>query len=156
VLAEYVQKFPELRVELRKRYDTANSGLMPSALEQVFAEVGQDIDLIAMIRKYAANKVYVSQMKRVVRANAVWREPVSERSNSFYVHPASVAKVIKELFEMLGKETKEAELAGCLIAIDGIRDEYGIAADDTRHPDVMSERPWPLEVRQPDTRACES
>ena len=36
--------------------------------------------------------------------------------------------------------------AGRLIAIDRLRDEHGIAANDTRHPDVMSERPWPPET----------
>jgi hypothetical protein len=41
----------------------------------------------------------------------------------------------------------EAALAKrCLIAIDQLRDEHGIAEDDTRHPDVMSGRPWPLEA----------
>ena len=51
----------------------------------------------------------------------------------------------KTLFDLLSGSPKEAALAkNCLIAIDRIRDEHGIAANDTRHPDVMSERPWPL------------
>ena len=29
-----------------------------------------------------------------------------------------------------------------------LRDEYGIAANDTRHPNVLSEIPWPPEARQ--------
>jgi hypothetical protein len=34
------------------------------------------------------------------------------------------------------------------VAIDKLRDEYGIAANDARHPDVLSEKPWPPEVGQ--------
>ena len=44
----------------------------------------------------------------------------------------------------------EAALAkSCLIAIDVLRDDYGIAANDSRHPDVLSEVPWPPEAGQP-------
>ncbi len=73
--------------------------------------------------------------------------PASDGSGFFYIHPASVAQVRKFLFGLLGSSPQEAALAkGCLIAIDFLRDEYGIAANDTRHPDVMSEIPWPPEA----------
>ena len=53
----------------------------------------------------------------------------------------------KFLFGLLGSSPQEAALArSCLIAIDFLRDEHGIAANDTRHPDVMSEIPWPPEA----------
>jgi hypothetical protein len=54
------------------------------------------------------------------------------------------------LFGLLGGTSQEAALAkSCLIAIDVLRDEFGIAANDTRHPDVLSEIPWPAEAAQP-------
>jgi len=72
---------------------------------------------------------------------------VSEGSNSFYIHPASVGHIRKFLFGLLARTPQEGALAAsCLTAIDVLRDEHGIAANDTRHPDVMSEIPWPSEA----------
>jgi hypothetical protein len=77
-------------------------------------------------------------------------EPVQDGSNSYYIHPASVARVRKILFGLLRDSPQIAALAkSCLTAIDVQRDEHGIAANDSRHPDVMSERPWPIEAGQP-------
>jgi hypothetical protein len=45
---------------------------------------------------------------------------------------------------MLLGPAHEAALAGaCLTAIDELRDEYGPAEFEPRHPDVESGRPWP-------------
>ena len=108
-------------------------------------ESGDADDLMMMLRKYAATgRVYDGGMDRVVRAVALRHEPVQEGSNSFYVHPAPVGHIRKFLFDLLGGAPHEAALARrCLIAIDVLRDEYGIAANDTRHPDVLSGIPWP-------------
>jgi hypothetical protein len=58
-----------------------------------------------------------------------------------------VAHIRKFLFGLLRGTPQETALAeSCLIAIDVLRDEHGIAASDTRHPDVLSEIPWPLEA----------
>ncbi len=58
----------------------------------------------------------------------------------FHIHPASVAHIRKILFDLLAGTSQEAALAtSCLTDIDVLRDEYGIAANDARHPDVMSE-----------------
>jgi len=89
-------------------------------------------------------------MDRVVRAVALREVSASDISNFFYIHPASVAEVRKFLFGLLRGPRQEAALAkSCLTAIDILRDEYGIAANDVRHPDVMSEIPWPPEAGHP-------
>jgi hypothetical protein len=92
-------------------------------------------------------------LDRAVRAVALRHEPVQDGSNSFYVQPASVGHIRKFLFGLLGGTPQEAALAkSCLMAIDVLRDENGIAANDTRHPDVLSEIPWPPEAAQPAPR----
>ena len=143
-LAQYVAKFPELKAELKKRYETA-SGKGRAMLENLFGKIGDDEDLVAMVRKYAANgQRYDQRMDRAVYAVAVQQIPVSEGSNSYNIHPASVGAVRKTLFGMLDAKSGEAALAKeCLSAIDHLRDEHGIAANDPRHPDVMSGKPWP-------------
>jgi hypothetical protein len=86
-------------------------------------------------------------MASVIEAVAVDKVPVAEGSNAYNIYPAPVGNLRKALFDLLSGSPTEAALAkNCLIAIDKLRDEYGIAANDTRHPDVMSERPWPPET----------
>jgi hypothetical protein len=150
-LGEYVQKFPQLKAELRKRYEAVGTGPGRAMLEHFFGEFGDDDDLIAMIKRYAAaGQTYDGRMADAVRAVALRHEPVQDGSSSFYIYPASVAHVRKLLFDLLGGSLLEAALAkSCLIAIDVLRDEHGIAANDTRHPEVLSEIPWPPEAGQP-------
>lgn len=146
-LAAYVQKFPQLKAELKKRY---GGGAAPAQamFEHFFGESGDDDALMAMVTKYAAtNRNYNGAMDRAVRAVALWHEPVRDGSNSFYIHPTSVAHIRKFLFGLLRGTPQETALAkSCLVAIDVLRDEHGIAVSDTRHPDVLSEIPWPLEA----------
>ena len=150
-LAAYVQKFPQLRPELKKRYEVVGTGPTRTMLEHLFGETGDDDMLVAMIKKYGAmGQAYDGVMYRAVRAIALQQEPVQDDSSAFNVYPASVSHIRKVLFDGVGGTSQEAALANrCLIAIDVLRDEYGIAANDARHPDVLSEIAWPPEAAQP-------
>jgi hypothetical protein len=101
-----------------------------------------------MVKKYAASShSYDQRLAKAAHAVAVHEVPVAEGSNTFNIYPASVGAVRKALFELLEGTPQEAGLATrCLIAIDYQRDEYGIAANDPRHPNVMSGKPWPPEA----------
>ena len=147
-LAAYAQKFPQLKAELKKRYKAVGAGPARAMLEHLFGEIGGEDDLIEMVKKYAASsQTHDGRMAAAVRAVALRREPAQDGSNYFYIHPASVAQVRKRLFGLLGSGPQEAALARCcLTEIDILRDEYGIAANDTRHPDVLSEISWPSEA----------
>ncbi|MCS3926102.1 hypothetical protein M2175_001133 [Bradyrhizobium elkanii] len=71
-LAEYAQSFPELKHQLRRRYQTVGNGLGRTMLEHFFGEAASDEDLLAMVKKYAANsQAYDGQMARAVEAVAV-------------------------------------------------------------------------------------
>jgi hypothetical protein len=147
-LAEYAEKFPELKLELKKRYQAVDSGPGRRMLEHFFGEAGSEDDLIAMVKKYAANsQTYDGQMAQAVEAVAIDKVPVAEGSNTYSIYPAPVGDLRKALFDLLSGSPAEAALAKkCLETIDEFRDEHGIAANDARHPDVMSEHPWPLEA----------
>jgi hypothetical protein len=153
-LAEYVQKFPELKPELKRRYETTEDGPGRRMLEHFFGEAGSEDDLIAMVKKYAANgQPYDGQIAAAVEAVAVDKVPVAEGSIVYNTHPAPVQNLRRTLFGFLCGSAAEAALAmRCLEDIDYLRDEYGIAANDPRHPDIMCGRPWPPEV-EPDSAA---
>ncbi len=148
-LCSHVARFPQLKPELRKRYE-ASAGSGRALFEHLFGECGDEDDLIAMIKKYAeANQAYDGNMDRVIGRVALRHESAPGGSNMFFIHSASVARIRKILFGMLeGGTAQETGLARrCLIVIDVLRDEHGIVENDTRHPDVRSAIPWPLEVR---------
>jgi hypothetical protein len=117
-------------------------------LEHFFGEAGSEDDLIAMVKKYAANsQAYDGQMAQAVEAVAIDKVPVAEGLNTYSIYPAPVGDLRKALFDLLSSSPAEAALAKkCLETIDEFRDEHGIAANDARPPDVMSEHPWPLEA----------
>jgi len=147
-LAEYAERFPELKPELKKRYETVGNGPGRRMLEHFFGEAASQDDLVAMVKKYAASgQAYDGQMASVIEAVTVDKVPVAEDSDAYHLYPAPVGNLRKALFDLLNGLPKEATLAKkCLIGIDRLRDKHGIAANDTRHPDVMSERPWPTEA----------
>ena len=128
--------------------EAVGSGPGRTMLEHFFGEAASGEDLLAMVKKYAGNdQVYDGQMARAVEAVAVDKVPIAEGSNSYSMYPAPVRDLRKALFDRLNGSPREAAIAKkCLEAIDRLRDEHGIAADDVRHPDVMSERPWPPEA----------
>jgi hypothetical protein len=95
-LASYVQKFPQLEAELRKRYENVGAGPGRAMLEHFFGEFGGDAELIAMLKNYVAtSRTYDHTMDRAVHAVALRHEPLQDGSNSFYIHPASVAHIRK-------------------------------------------------------------
>lgn len=148
-LAAYAQRSPELNSELQKRYDTSGDGPVRKVLEQFFGEAAGENDILAMVKKYAATKQpYDGQLYRAIESVATEKVPIAEDSNAYNVYPAPVGELRRALFGMLDGPPAEAEIARrCLEQIDELRDEHGIAADDGRHPDVTSERPWPPEAQ---------
>ena len=146
-LASYTAKFPHLERDIKQRYGSS-TGPVRALLEGQFGQAGNEDDLAAMVEKYAvANQPYDGRMEAACHAIALRREPTKDGSSSFNIYPAPIARVRKYLFEVLGGTLPRAQLAKeCLMATDVLRDEYGIAPEDSRHPNVLSESPWPLEA----------
>jgi hypothetical protein len=133
-LAPFVEKFPGVRAELRQRYE-GSTGACRVLLEHLMEECGDENDLMAMVKKYAAaGQNYDGRMDGVVRAVTLWRVPVQDGSNAFYIHPEPTTRIRKTLFGLLDgtRPHQEATLATCcLMAIDILRDEHGIAESET-------------------------
>jgi hypothetical protein len=148
-LAQYIAKFPELKPELRKRLAIApRTSMARATLEDVFSEIASESDVLAMIDRYVAEgRPYDQQMGAAVYAVTIDEVPIAEGSNNYNLHPRSVKDVRHALFGNLAGELPKAALAKrCLKAIDELRDEHGLAANDPRHPDVGSWKPWPEEA----------
>jgi hypothetical protein len=148
-LAQYVAKFPELKPKLEMRLDAAPPGSKArAALEDLFSEIASESDVLAMIDRYASEgRTYDQQMASAVYAVTIDQVPIPESSNTYNLHPRSVKDIRHALFARLTAKLPQAALAKrCLKSIDKLRDEHGIAANDPRHPDVLSGKPWPEEA----------
>lgn len=147
-LTPLVNRHPDLKVELRNRYREATAGPGQRLLEYLFGEIADSDDVIEIVKKYfASGRGFDGQLGNVLRGATLWHEPVPGAGASYYIRPASVGKLRRFLFEIARKRAPEAALgARCLIEIDELRDEHGIAAGDPRHPDIRSGCPWPTEA----------
>ena len=143
-----VERHSDLKAELKNRYRAMTAGTALSVLANLFGEIADGDDVMELVKKYiAAGKGLDGQLARALRQATIWHEPVPGAERSFYIRPASVAKLRKFLFGIVGGAAPAAALAvRCLIEIDELRDEHGIAAGDPRHPDIRSDRPWPSEA----------
>ena len=149
-LARYVANFPELKPELKKRLADAPRGSKARAvLEDLFSEIASEGEVLAMVDRYAAeDRSFDQHMRAAVYGLTIDRVPLAEGSNTYDLHPKSVKDVRYALFAGLAAAApaQAALVKGCLRSIDELRDEYGIAANDPRHPDVQSGKPWPEEA----------
>ena len=147
-IAPLVKRYPDLEADLRKRYGRMGNGPGRSLIENLFSETGDGNDVIEMVKSFiVAGQAYNGQLDRALRGATLWHEPVAGSENSFHVRPASVAELRRFLFGLTGEGTQGMALAvRCLVEIDELRDEHGIAAGDPRHPDIHANRPWPLEA----------
>lgn len=149
-VAPLAKKHAELKTELDNRYRLVGPGPARALLEGILGEIGGSDNAVAMVSNYAANERRIDGgLARALRGATIWQDPVRGSQNIYYERPASVAKLRKFLFDMTdGTDQKAALAARCLVVIDALRDEHGIAAGDPRHPDIRSGRPWPPEAGQ--------
>lgn len=147
-MAPIVERHPDLKAELENRYRSMAAGPGRTLVEHLFGEIADGDDVIVIVKNYiATGRGFSGELARALRGATLWHEPVPGGGASYYVRPASVAKLRKFLLEVAGGTAQEAALAErCLVEIDELRDEHGIAAGDPRHPDIHSSSPWPREA----------
>jgi hypothetical protein len=134
-----------LQDELLRRFGAA-TGAARQVIEQALAKLGGPACVMALARDHAAhNRPFNGLLSEAIRETALAQEPATEWAGAFELRPIAVMELRRELFAMLGGTSAEAAVAdACLTAIDELRDEYGPAALEPRHPDIETGRPWPV------------
>jgi hypothetical protein len=145
-LSPLVQAHAELKSELLLRYQNAPNGPGRNVIERVLSELGDSESVLAIVRVYAGSgRAFDGFLDHAIREAALTKQPAVGWVGAYELHPAALIELRKELFGMLSGPPRAAALAErCLIAIDVLRDEYGPAEFEPRHPNVESGRPWPL------------
>ena len=145
-LLALIQRHPDLRPELLRRYRAASGGNRRMAFEYAIAELGDAEAVLTLVRSYAVRgQAFDGLLANAIREAALSKEPAAGWSSAYELHPVPLPELRKELFAMLQSTTANtAALAEhCLTAIDELRDEYGSSEFEPRHPDVESDQPWP-------------
>jgi hypothetical protein len=134
-----------LQEELLRRFGAA-MGAARQVIEQALAKLGGPACVMALARDHAAhNQPFNGFLGEAIRETALAREPAAGWAGAFELHPVAVTELRRDLFAMLGGTPAEAAVAGaCLTVIDELRDEYGPAGLEPRHPDIKTGRPWPV------------
>ncbi|MGH6911018.1 MAG: hypothetical protein ACREEG_12590, partial [Phenylobacterium sp.] len=134
-------------------YDRLGRDLHPTVrdiLAQAVAEAPTPAGLRTLIEVYAVRAwPYGGPLSEAVRKLAIGETPSEEFPGSHELVGRPLADVRRELFAMTADAvpTRADLAAAVLTAIDELRDEYGPAAGEPRHPDLASGRAWPLDAR---------
>ena len=145
-LADAMQADENLRMEVYRQYEQVPDGPGSGILEFAIAEAADEEGVLLLVRKHATQgKSFSGDLQRAIEHAAVGKRPSAEWAGASETFTAAVPKLRKALFAMSGADTAQGRLAKeCLIAIDEIRDAYGPAESEPRHPDIDSGRPWPV------------
>ncbi|MGH7074361.1 MAG: hypothetical protein ACREFD_09210, partial [Stellaceae bacterium] len=146
-LAFLARLHPELQVDVLRRY----GGIAPHhagqrVIEEMLSKIGDPECVSALARGYASNrKPFDGLIQRALHDVALDQRPAAGWVGAYDLVPVALAGLRRELFGMLEGPPHEAALgSACLTAIDELRDAFGPAEFEPRHPDVESGRPWPL------------
>lgn len=145
-LAELAGKNPDIRTELMRRYEDESYMSCHSVIEEILVKNPDTQVVLAMVRSYTLRKKnFDGLLGKAISGVALKQHKVSHSRSVFKIHSSSVPDLRRQLFGILGGDIEQAGLANeCLSTIDRLRDEYGAANSEPRHPDIESGRPWPL------------
>jgi hypothetical protein len=146
-MAGAMETYADFRAEVYKQYERLPAGPGRTILEHAISEAVDADGLLLLVRSYAEQGKPASYLRSAIEHVAEGRRPSADWAGATEVFSVPVPELRKRLFAMTNDDTPEAKLAaGCLTIIDGLRDEYGPAESEPRHPDIDSGRTWPLEA----------
>ena len=147
-LAKLAEKNPDLRTELMRRYEDEYYMFYHPMIEEILVRNPDTRLVFAIVKSYTLRKKkFDALLGNAIRGVALKKLQVPDNWFVFKIRSSAIPDLRKQLFDMLAGDIKQAGLAeACLTMIDRLRDEYGVAKSEPRHPDIESERPWPSVV----------
>lgn len=134
------------RAEVYERYEREGCSGGSAILEQAIAEAADEAGVLLLIENHARHgRPFSGLLHSAIHHVCVGERPSEDWVGAVVSFSIDVSGLRKTLFGMTGEGTAEAKLATeCLKVIDDLRDEYGAAESEPRHPDIATGRPWPI------------
>ncbi len=142
-IAGLIAKFPELRshvyVLLEKAVNTQGVAVLAHAVEESPDSEG----LLLLVRREGERKTTLPSWRAV--ENVVTEHiPAEGWKGAYNVVPIPAVELRRKLLAMTTDGGPRDAAARCLRLIDQLRDEYGAADSEPRHPDLQSGKAWPV------------
>ena len=146
ILAKNMETNNDFRTMIYSIYENNPSDQLKKVLENTISKAADTDGVLLLVRKYSElGKSFDGILYDALNHVSTNELPSDQIPGAFQVFSAPITKLRKELFDLIGNNNTEANLAiKCLNVIDQLRDEYGIIESEPRHPDIDSGRPWPL------------
>jgi hypothetical protein len=141
-----IQVDATFRADVYRAYEEEIAGPGREILEHAISEAADKTGVLVLIRAYAKEgKLFSGSLHAAIRHVAVGERPSENWVGARAVFSVETSGLRQELFKMINGDVAVSKLAvAALIAIDELRDEYGPAESEPRHPDIESGRPWPI------------
>lgn len=151
-LGSLISEFSEVRTYV---YDLLKDGPTTNQLAFLASAVAEDpgsdgvLMLIDFEMKTGRSFMTWQSIQRAITEHV----PAENWEGAYNVVPVPAVELRRKLLAMTSSGGKGDPAARCLNLIDDLRDEYGAPESEPRHPDLASERPWP--ILTPDLDAVE-
>lgn len=151
-LGDLMRAFPCVRRNVYARL----AGAEPTAGAQLLAEAAcnaLDVDGLFLLMSLERHWRVRLLSYRILRDLVTEQVPDPDWTNAFSINPIAAPDLRRRLLADTTDGGSDDLAARALIAIDEMRDEYGRAIDEPRHPNLASGRPWPILAPDPDATA---
>lgn len=142
-LGGLISEFSEVRTYV---YDLLKDGPTTKQLALLASAVAEDpgsdgvLMLIDFEMKTARSFMTWQSIQRAITEHV----PAENWEGAYNVVPVPAVELRRKLLAMTSCGGEGDPAARCLNLIDELRDEYGAPESEPRHPDLASERPWPI------------
>ena len=142
-LSRLVDEHPELRRFTSQTLQTEPLPAGLTVLAQVLAENPDQECLMTLIQlEMKHHRMFASY--RTVQSAVIEQVPSRARRGSFELVPVPAIELRRHLLAMTTDGGPNDVAARYLCAIDSIREDYGVADAEPRHPDISSGQQWPM------------
>ncbi|MFV0369505.1 MAG: NACHT domain-containing protein [Hyphomicrobiaceae bacterium] len=148
-LGRLISEFSEVRAYV---YDLLKDGPTTKQLALLASAIAEnaDKDGILMLIDFEMKTGHSFMTWQSIQSAVTEHVPAENWEGAYNVVPVPAVELRRQLLAMTGSGGADDPAARCLSLIDEFRDEYGAPESEPRHPDLASERPWPILTPDPD------
>lgn len=148
-LGGLISEFSEVRTYV---YGLLKDGATTKQLALLASAVAEDPDTdgVLMLIDFEMETGRSFMTWQSIQSAVTEHVPAENWEGAYNVVPIPAVELRRKLLAMTGGGGTDDPAARCLNVIDKLRDEYGAPESEPRHPDLASERPWPILTPDPD------
>jgi hypothetical protein len=135
-----------IRAQVYEAYKARWQGRFGAILELTMTLEPDEEGILLLVSGYAAHgRRFDGNLRSALRNIALDERPSQAWAGAFDIIAVPASELRAALFaKATGRSTERALAEQCLIAIDELRDEHGVADSEPRHPNIDSGLPWPI------------